>query len=329
MERDKLGAEATFATTDPEGLMATGHWMASRRLMGLGLMVPIAEASAFGGTPRFADMLAITRTATEVGFDAVWFADHLAMRSGENDPVRGIWDVWTTMAGIAAASERIQIGALVACTGYRHPGIIAKMAESIDDISDGRFILGLGAGWHQFEYDMFGIPFDHRASRFEEAISIIHPMLRDGSADLEGTYYTVREAVNQPRGPRASGPPILIGTTGPRMLRLTARYADAWNAVWHTDPSAVVPLLAALDEACNAEERDPATLVRTAGGNIALPGYTGVRPDAFSGEPEAMATMLRSFQELGLQHYVCGLDPCTPASVETFARTIELLDAGN
>ena len=319
--------QTPFTATDPEGLMATGHWPASPRPMGLGLMVPMAEGSAFGATPRFADMLAITRTAAAVGFDAVWLIDHFAFKLPPDDEVRGVWECWTMMAGLAAATERIQIGVLVVCAGFRNPALVAKMAESIDEISDGRFILGLGAGWHQFEYDMFGYPFDHRVGRFEDAISIIHPLLREGRADLDGTYSQARDAVNLPRGPRPAGPPILVGTTGPRMLRLTARYADAWNTVWHNDAAAVAPLMADVDEACQEVGRDPATLVRTAGGNIAMPGYLGVRPDPITGDAEAMAATLRGFRDLGLQHFVCGLDPCTPRTVEQFAPVIALLDA--
>jgi len=326
-EQAIAAAESPFAETDPAGLMATGHWPAGGRPMQLGVMVPIAEGSAFGGTPRFADMLAMTRAAADVGFDAVWFADHLILQLPPEEEVRGVWECWTTMAGLAAATERIQIGALVACAGFRNPGLVAKMAESIDEISGGRFILGLGAGWHLPEYEMFGYPFDHRASRFEEAIGIIHPLLRDGHADVDGTYYQARNAVNLPRGPRASGPPILVGTGGHRMLRLTARYADAWNTVWHKDAAALAPRLAAVDEACREVGRDPATLVRTAGGNIALPGYLGKRGDPIEGGPEEIAAALRGFREAGIRHFVCGLDPCTPASIEGFGRVIELLDA--
>jgi len=297
--------------------------------MQLGLMVPIAEGSAFGGTPRFADMLEMTRVAAEVGFDAAWFADHLAMRLPPDAPAsetRGVWECWTTMAGLAAATEGIQIGTMVACTGFRNAGVIAKMTEAIDEISGGRFILGLGAGWHLPEYEMFGFPFDHRVSRFEEAIRIIQPLLRVGEVDVQGTYAEARHAVNRPRGPRPEGAPILVGTDGPRMLRLTARYADAWNTVWHTDPAAVVPLLAAVDEACREVGRAPETLVRTAGGNIAMPGYLGRRADPITGDTEAMASTLRGFQALGLRHFVCGLDPCTPRSIEQFGRVIEELD---
>ncbi len=313
--------------TDLERIDGAARWPASKRRMGLGLMVPIAEASHFGGTPRFADMLEMTRLAANVGFDIAWFADHLAFELPPDTDVRGVWDCWTTMAGIAAATERIAIGPLVACTGFRNPGVIAKMAEAIDEISGGRFVLGLGAGWHEPEYEMFGFPFDHRVGRFEEAIGIIAPMLREGKADLDGRFSSAKGMVNQPRGPHPDGAAILVGTTGPRMLRLTARYADAWNTVWHKDPAAVPPLMAAVDEACRDVGRDPATLVRTAGGNIAMPGYLGRRGDPIEGEPDAMAETLARFRDLGLAHFVCGLDPCTPATIERFARVIELLDA--
>ncbi len=310
-----------------ENAAGATRWPASGRPMGLGLMVPIAEGSHFGGTPRFADMLEMTRLAADVGFDIAWFADHLAFELPPDTEVRGVWDCWTMMAGLAAATERIGIGTLVACTGFRNPGVIAKMAEAIDEISGGRFVLGLGAGWHEPEYEMFGFPFDHRVGRFEEAIAIIAPMLREGRADLQGRFFSATGAVNQPRGPRPDGLPILVGTTGPRMLRLTARYADAWNTVWHKDPAAVVPLLELVDEACREVGREPASLVRTAGGNIAMPGYLGRRPDPIEGDPEQVAQTLAGFRALGLGHFVCGLDPCTPATIERFARVIELLDA--
>jgi alkanesulfonate monooxygenase SsuD/methylene tetrahydromethanopterin reductase-like flavin-dependent oxidoreductase (luciferase family) len=300
-------------------------------------MVPIAEDSAFGGTPRFTDMLEMTRLANDVGFDAAWFADHFIFRPQPDDTFvmptalaeRGIWECFAMMAGLASATERIQLGALVACTGFRNPGLVAKMTEAIDEISGGRVILGLGAGWHKPEYEMFGYPYDHRVGRFEEAIQIIRPLLRGERVDFAGEFFQATNAVNIPRGPRPGGAPILVGTIGPRMLRLTARHADAWNTAWHKDPDDIPPLMAAVDEACREVGRDPATLVRTAGGNIAMPGYLGKRPDPIEGEPAAMAETLHRFGELGIRHFVCGLDPCTPTSIEQFARVIEVIDAGD
>ncbi len=306
-------------------MLATGHWPASERRMGLGLMVPISEGAAFGETPHFRDMVEMARVATDVGFDALWFADHFTFGSVE-EGYRGVWDCWTMMAGVAAATEKIQIGSLVASTGYRTPGVIAKMSEAIDDISDGRFILGLGAGWHEPEYEMFGLPFDHRVSRFDEAIRIIQPLLRAGEADVQGEFFQANAAVNVPRGPQTSGPPILVGSNGPRMLRLLARYADAWNTVWHKDTTRLRDQLVKVDEACLDVGRDPATLVRTVGGNIAMEGYLGRRPDPIEGDDDAKAETIAAFRDLGIRHLICGLDPCTPASIEAFAPVIERLD---
>jgi alkanesulfonate monooxygenase SsuD/methylene tetrahydromethanopterin reductase-like flavin-dependent oxidoreductase (luciferase family) len=268
--------------------------------------------------------------ATEVGFDAVWVPDHFMIRlEAEGNQTRGVWECWTVLGGLAAASARIMLVSFVTCTGFRHPALIAKLAESVDDISGGRFVLGVGAGWHQPEYDMFGLPFDHRVGRFEEALKIIHPLVREGVADFEGTYYRVEGCVNRPRGPQAAtgGIPILIGGSGPRLLRLTATYADAWNSDWKHDPEELMPTLAALDEACDKVGRDPATLVRTSSSNFALPGMTRRRPNPIVGDQAEMAAAIAGFRDLDLGHYVCGLDPCTPQSLEWFGRVIEMVDA--
>jgi probable F420-dependent oxidoreductase len=320
---------------------AESRWPVSKRPMGIGVILPMAEDSAFGGTPHFADILAMTRAAEDAGLDAVWIIDHLLFRaqpdpgrdrplpfqSPADDEDRGVWECFTIMAGLASATERIQIGSLVACTGFRNPGLVAKMTETIDDISGGRVILGLGAGWHEPEYDAFGYPFDHRVSRFEEAMAIIQPLLRGEHVDFEGEFFQARDAVNQPCGPRPGGAPILVGSTGRRMLGIIARYADAWNTVWHGDPDAIVPQMAAVDEACREAGRDPATLIRTAGGNIAMPGYLGKRPDPIRGTDEEIAATILRFRELGIQHFVAGLDPCTPETIAQFTRVVELIDA--
>lgn len=304
---------------------AWNRWPASERKMSLGLMVPISEGAAFGGTPHFTDIVEMGRLAKEVGFEALWFADHFIFGS-EEDGYRGVWECWTMMAAVAAAVPGIQIGSLVACTGFRNAGVIAKMAEVIDEVSQGRFILGLGAGWHEPEYEMFGFPFDHRVTRFEEAIEIIAPMLRTGRADVQGRFSSANRAVNLPRGPRPAGPPILVGSTSPRMLGILVRYADAWNTVWHKSAGVIPPKIEQVRRACEDYGRDFATMVLTAGGNIAMDGYRGARPDPIEGDDAAKAEAIAGFRDAGIQHYVCGLDPCTPASIARFARVIELLD---
>jgi alkanesulfonate monooxygenase SsuD/methylene tetrahydromethanopterin reductase-like flavin-dependent oxidoreductase (luciferase family) len=199
------------------------------------------------------------------------------------------------------------------------------MAEAIDEISGGRFILGLGAGWHEPEYEMFGYPFDHRVGRFEDAIKIIQPLLAAGAVNYAGPYFQANNAVNRPRGPRPEGPPIIVGTSGERMLRLTARYADAWNTVWHTDASQTAEHIARLERACAEVGRDPSTIVRTVGGVIAMEGYEGDGEKAITGEPEQIAETLRGFREAGFRHFLASLNPCTPETVAAYGRIIELV----
>ncbi|HWK81641.1 MAG TPA: LLM class flavin-dependent oxidoreductase [Thermomicrobiales bacterium] len=319
----------THETPTGSDLLATGHWPASDKAITLGLMVPISEKAAFGETPRFEDIVAIGLAAREAGFDALWFADHFAMGHGtEDDPFRGVWECWTLMAAVAARVPDLQIGSLVACTGYRNPGVIAKMTEMIDEISGGRFILGLGAGWHKPEYDQYGFPFDHRVSRFEDAIAIIHPLLRQGMANYQGEFFQANEALNVPRGPRPAGAPILVGSSGPRMLDLIARYADAWNNGWHSDTARTKEQLVALDAACEAAGRDPKTLVRTAGANLAREDYLGARPNPVPFDDAAQVALIHEFRDLGFAHFICGLDPATPESVAAFAPVIEQVHAG-
>lgn len=301
-------------------------WFESSRPMSLGLMMPVGEESHFGPTPRFSDIVEMAQAAREAGFEALWFADHFLFEDENDGTVRGVWEVFSMMAAVAASVPDVQIGSLVACTGFRNPALIAKTAESIDEISDGRFILGLGAGWHKPEYDAFGYPWDHRVSRFEDAIQIMRPMLREGTATHKGRFFQARNAANQPRGPRQSGAPILVGSSGDRMLGIIARHADAWNTVWHGDTSRIPGLMAKVDAACEEAGRDPKSLIRTAGGNIAMEPHLGRRANAFSGTVEEKAQHLHSFRELGISHFVCGLDACTPDTITSFGEVIQQFD---
>src|SRR5919202_5050441 len=209
----------------------------------LGLLMRNGEMRTHPGRLiRWSELREMAWTAEAVGIDTLFAADHLlfrhsppvVMRAGETS---SIWEAWTVLSALAEVTERVTLGPLVACTGFRNPALLAKMADTLDEVSDGRLILGLGAGWHQPEYDAFGYPFDHLAGRFEEALGIIVPLLREGEVDFVGRYYTARECVLRPRGPRPAGPPIWIGACGPRMVRLAARYADVFNSVWHASPA--------------------------------------------------------------------------------------------
>src|SRR5699024_10407514 len=151
--------------------------------------------------------------AEDLGFDSVWVYDHLLHRF-EGHPTVGFWEAWTMLTALAASTSRVQIGTTVLCAGFRNPALLAKMAETLDEVSGGRLILGLGAGWHETEFDAFGIPFDHRVSRLEEAVRIIRPLLRERAVDFHGTYHHAEHAEIRPRGPRESGVPLLLAAFG-------------------------------------------------------------------------------------------------------------------
>lgn len=328
-----METNAPEAAETVQPVVKQGRWPESKRPMSLGLMLPLAEQHAVANDSKvddFWDTVAMARLAIEIGFDMLWLPDHFVLKlEAHGNETRGVWECWTTMAGLAAAMPGTPLGSMVACTSFHNPGSIAKMAESIDSISRGNFILGLGCGWHRTEYDMFGLPFDRRVDRFSEALAIISSLTRTGEADLDGKYYQAREAVNYPRGPRweEGGPPILLGAQQPRMMRLTAQYADAWNADWQDSPEFVANKMHDLDEACLSVGREPSSLVRTGGSQFAMEGSSN-RWHPISGSVEEMAAAMHRFAALGLRHYLCAPDPCTLETLEQFAQVIQAFDRG-
>lgn len=289
-------------------------WFDSPRPVSFGLMLPVREGTMGGETPRFADLVEMTALARDSGFEAVWFGDHLSYQHG--DETVGTWEAFTMMAALAAAVPDITIGPLVAGAGFRNPGLVAKMTEAIDEISNGRFVLGIGAGWNKPEYDQFGYPFDYRASRFEEAIAIVHSLLRTGEATFDGRFWQANGAVNRPRGPRQHGAPILVGSNGERLVHSIAQYADAWNSDWQQSPEDYAPLLARLDAACDAIGRPREGLVKT--GSVRFTTDTPI--------DEAL-DYIAAVRELGLRHLVIGLEPRVPDAVRWFGEVIAADDA--
>jgi probable F420-dependent oxidoreductase len=305
---------------------------APARSLRVGIFLPFGELMLDGATPRWADLLALARLAEDVGFDSLWLGDHMLMPFPDHPSgATGAWDCWSLLAALAAVTRRVELGPLVSCSGYRNPALLAKMADTVDEISGGRLVLGLGAGWAEREYRAFGYPFDHRASRFEEAIRIIRGLLRDGHVDVAGRFYQARDCALRPRGPRPQGPPILVGTDRPRMLGATARHADQWNAEWKS-VAQVAALRGAVDVACAEVGRDPATLARTAAVPIAVPGLARRSPVRFrnelAGTPEELAAQLRAYADLGITHIQALLFPNTPAAIAAFAPVLALLDGG-
>jgi len=275
----------------------------------------------------WSDIRRMAETAEAVGFDSVWVMDHLLFRNDEGES--GVWECFSLVSAIAAATSRVEIGTLVACMPFRNPGLLAKIVDTCEEISRGRLILGLGAGWHEPEFEAFGYPFDHRASRFEEAFTILRGLLREGRVDFEGRFHQAPNGALLPRGPRPTGPPLMIGTRGERMLKLTAEHADLWNGCWFRDPSEVARQLALVDAACAAVGRPPAALGRTGGIRFDLPGRTGKgagKPAPLIESPAQAADLLRAYAAAGLGHVQVWLDPRTPESIESLAPALELLD---
>ncbi|MDP8924415.1 MAG: LLM class flavin-dependent oxidoreductase, partial [Chloroflexota bacterium] len=253
-------------------------------------------------------------------------AGHVVVSAGET---RGNWEAFTLLGALAASTKRVTLGPFVACTSFRNPALLAKMADSLDHVSNGRLLLGLGAGWHEPEYAAYGYEFDHLASRFEEALRIIVPLLKGEHVTFKGAYYAVDDCVLHPHSPRPDGPPIWIGAKGPRMLRLVARHADAYNTLMHATPETLVEPFAKLDQACREVGRDPATILKTAAGFVALPGAEddpgGLPEVRIQGTPEQVAEQLAALHDAGVRHYTCFTSPVGPRGVELLGRAIEVL----
>jgi alkanesulfonate monooxygenase SsuD/methylene tetrahydromethanopterin reductase-like flavin-dependent oxidoreductase (luciferase family) len=312
------------------------------RRLKVGLSLPAIEGLMAGQTASYADLLAFAKLAEDVGFDSLWMCDHLMFRlAGREDQPVDMWEGWSVLAALAASTSRIELGPLVSCVSYRNPALTAKMACTIDEISNGRFILGLGAGWHEPEYHAYGYPFDHRGSRFEEAFTIIRSLLREGKADFDGKYHQAREIEMKLAGPRPGRIPMMIGSRGPRVLAATLPHVDGWNGDWTSRPGVIPPMREQVDAACLAVGRDPSTLERSVGVIIDLPGKDlridgrasvkgatepSTKPDPpATGSIEDLAELLRGYEREGIDHVMVWLDPSTLEGVEEFGRVLELL----
>jgi len=307
--------------------------MKSRPLK-VGVQLPEVERPV--GWPELRDM---AHTAEDVGFDSLWAGDHLLYRRPEGNV--GPWEVWTTLAALAETTKRVEIGPLVAATSFHSPPMLAKLAANVDEISGGRLILGLGAGWNEPDYTAFGFPYDQRVSRFEEAFTIIRTLLREGRIDFEGRFYTARDCELSPRGAVArhpKGPPLMVGSTSPRMLAITAPHVDMWNE-WHDKfgnrPENIAPLMGQVDEAARVAGRQPAEIARTvtvlvhlSGGKGRGSSYTNPTPPQDGTKPDEMAEILRRYAAAGISHVQLVLDPITVASIAECAPILEALDKG-
>lgn len=267
--------------------------------MRIGVTLPLAQGdSADGQVPTFPETLAFARRAESVGIDSVWVFDHLLFRF-PNVPQEGLHEAWTTLAALAPGVPRVELGSLVMCSSFRNPALMAKMAVTLDDLSGGRVILGLGSGWHDPEYAAFGFPADHKVGRFAEDLEVTARLLRGERVTLSGTWRQVVDAELVP--PAARHVPVLVAAKGRRMLRLTATWADAWNTAWFGRvDQRLTTRLADLGEACAEVGRDPATLRRTIGIRLHDPGFGADDPLGLDADAAGLADFFDELAALGV-----------------------------
>jgi alkanesulfonate monooxygenase SsuD/methylene tetrahydromethanopterin reductase-like flavin-dependent oxidoreductase (luciferase family) len=306
----------------------------SNQRLKVGIVLSPAGDVLTGEPCRVTELIEIARRAEELGFDSVWLPEHyLVYVNGPEEPPLGCWDCWTVMAAIGAVTSRITLGTLVSSTSFHSPAQLAWVINTVEDLTDGRLIVGLGAGDAPREHQMMGLPFERRVGRFEESLRIIHGLLRDGRSSFDGEFYHTEECRLLPAGPRPGGPPLLIGALAhsPRMLRLTAQYADIWNAILtfgRSRPDMIPPLREAVDAACRKVGRDPSTLERSVSVLVDCLDF-GFYPEwlePLAGSPEQLAESFRAFQAEGINHLQVGLYPGTVESVEQLAETLKYLD---
>jgi probable F420-dependent oxidoreductase len=295
--------------------------------MKVGVVLPIGGSDGpTGGMPTWPDILALARATEEAGLDSGWIADHFFYRPPDG-PVSGTHEAWTALSAIAAVTSRIELGPIVLCASFRNPGLTAKMAVTLDQVSGGRLVLGVGCGWHEPEYSAFGLPFDHRVGRFEEWLEILLRLLAGERVTYEGRFHEAHDAVLAPPPDRQI--PILVAAKQPRMLDITARVADAWNTAWFGWPDdRLRGRLADLDAALAAAGRDPGAVERTVGIIVRDPGQPAVpepEPTAIDGSVDDLARALEAYRDLGIDHVQAILEPMTPRSAERLGKAARLL----
>ncbi len=296
------------------------------RPLRVGVQLPEVERDV-----RWPELVAMARAAEEVGFDSIWLGDHLLYRL-DGRPERGPWDAWTMLAGLAAATERVRLGPLVACLGFHPPGLLARAAAAVDEISGGRLVLGVGAGWNRAEFEAFGLPFDHRVDRFEEAFTIVRRLLSGERVTLDGRHSRVEDAVLLPAPARR--PTTMIGSNGDRMLAIALPHVDGWNT-WYdgtgNSSEGFARASAKVTAAAERAGRNPAEIDRSACAFVVLdrdaPDARAISKDhpPVEGPPDRIAAHLRELADAGADEAILVVHPITERSIRDLAETLALL----
>ena len=298
------------------------------RTFKIGVQLP--EVERFVPWP---ELIAMAQAAEAVGFDSIWLGDHLLYDLPDGS-VRGPWEVWTSLAAIAVVTTRVEIGPLVASIGFHEPAMLAKQAATVDAISGGRLVVGLGAGWNEREYRAFGFAYDQRVSRFEEAFEIIRRLLAGEVVDYSGRFYNVARSQIDPIS-RPGGPPLMLGSTAPRMMSIALPHVQSWTVWWSrygNTGEGFAREAARVAEHCEMAGRTAGEVQATAAVYVQVPGGGGrtMGSDKAVAEPlrgtqQELAEQLAAFGAAGCDHLQLVVDPITQASIEWLGGVLELL----
>lgn len=298
-----------------------------RRPLRIGVQLPEVERPV-----RWTEVMSMARAAEESGFASVWVGDHLLYRATAARTERGPFETWTLLSALAAVTERVELGPLVACAAFHPPAVLAKMAATIGEVSGGRFVLGIGAGWNVEEFEAFGLAHDRLVGRFAEAFPIIRGLLAGERVSASGAYASADDAVLLPAPPRV---PIMIGSNGPRMLSIALPHADAWNTWWEdygNTAEGFAALNARISQAAGDAGREPSEILRSACALVMLDESAPERPvipeaPPITGTPAQIAQRLRELHEAGADDIILVVSPITERSIRVLAEAVALATA--
>ena len=293
----------------------------------IGVTLPIWQYGAERTTTRWTDIKRVALSAEQMRVDTLWVPDELLWRSDTPSP-QGFWDGYSMAGAAAAVTSKIKIGSWVFSALHRNPGIIAKAAETLDEISGGRFVFGLGAGHAGIQARAFGLPEDMVFARWEEALQIIVPLMRGGRATFEGKFHAARDLVQQPQGPRPNAIPLLIGGQKSKAMRLAAQHADIWStfAEQKSTLEEMGPRMSEFRALCDEVDRDAATMGKAAGVDVRPLGKVD-DDSALSGSAEEIADGLRAFREAGYTQADLMVSPGSLEAFDALAPVVEMLAA--
>ena len=296
------------------------------RPLRVGIQLPEVERIV-----RWSEYVAMAHAAEAAGFDSIWVGDHVVYR-GEGRPERGPWEAWSLLAALAAVTTRVQLGPLVACTAFSRPALLAKRAAAVQEISGGRLVLGLGAGWNEAEFRSFGVPFDHRVSRFEESFEVIRRLMSGERVTLHGAFTDIEDAVLLPAPTHRT--PLMIGSNSPRMLSIALPHADSWNTwfdAYGNTPDGFAVRNREIDAAARSAGRDPGDIRRSACVLVVLDRAStertipaGVTP--LEGTTARISQGLRDLAAVGADEAIIVASPITERSITMLGEALALLD---